>query len=517
MKRLNNIIKVLPVFLLLLLSPACNDSFLEITPAGRISSDNFPKNDAEAFSAIIGVYNLMQWNYGRDWNSAYFAKNLPADDCNAGSSASDQLPYQNLDDFKNETDNPVTTAIWEGFYKTINLCNTIIERVEPKNEFTKQIVAEAKVLRAFNYFELVVMFGDVPFFFVNPATAAEFHKPRTPKATIYSELETDLIAAIADLPLKSQLSAAEKFRVSKGTAQSILGKIYLYQGKWALAHGVLSQVISSQEYGLEPNFGDVWLKKGALGTESVLEVLYTSGEGYTWGNFSWGGGSESNIHVQLMGPRDNLFGNVSAVGLINGWGFNLPTAKIGAAFTAMGDNGPRYKGTVMKDTEFIAAGGQILGNEDNWHDYEGYLRIKYATRADETNTSPGVTPELNYGINWRLIRYADVLLMAAEAYNEDNKPGQGVLEINKVRNRAELAALPLDINQTALREAIMKERQLELAFEGSRYWDLIRWGKAEQELSTLGFKAPKHNLFPIPANEIRANNAISTADQNPGH
>lgn len=511
------IFKILPVLVLLLLNPACSDTFLEIEPAGRISSENFPQNDDEAFSAIIGVYNFMQWNYGRDWNSAYFAKNLPGDDCNAGSSESDQLPYQNLDDFKNEADNPVTTAIWEGFYKTINLCNTIVARVEPANNFTRQIVAEAKALRAFNYFELIVLFGDVPFFLENPSQDADFHKPRTPKATIYAEIIKELTDAIPDLPVKSQLADAEKFRVSKGTAQAILGKIYLYQGEWAKAHAVLSEVISSEEYGLEPNFGDVWLKKGALGVESVLEVLYTSGEGYTWGNFAWGGGSESNIHVQLMGPRDNLFGNVASVGLINGWGFNLPTAKIGQAFEAMGDNGPRYQGTIMKDTEFIAEGGQILGTEDNWHDYEGYLRIKYATRSDETNTSDGVTPELNYGINWRLIRYADVLLMAAEAYNEDNKPGLGVIEINKVRERAELDPLPLDINQTDLREAIISERQLELAFEGSRYWDLVRWGKAAQELGSFGFTANKHELFPIPTTEILSNNAIDEEDQNPGH
>jgi starch-binding outer membrane protein, SusD/RagB family len=524
MKRYN-IFKLLPVFVLLLL-PACSDEFLEVEPAGRLSSDVYPMTDNEAFATVIGAYNLMQWNYGRDWSSAWFAKNLPGDDCNAGSSASDQLPYQNLDDFKNEADNTVVTAIWEGFYKTINQCNTVIARVEPTNAFRTQIVAEAKAIRAWNYFELVVLFGDVPFFTENPTSVDDYHKPRTPKATIYTQIETDLQEAIADLPLKSALSTDHKFRVSKGTAQSILGKVFLYQQKWPEAHGVLSQVIDTEgaQYDLEGNFGDVWRRAGALGVESVFEVLYTDQEGYDWNNFGWSPAShESNIHVQLMGPRAPFFTNLDAIGIIPGWGFNLPTEAIGDAFDEMGDDGARYQSTIMSEAEFIAAGGSIVADEDDdgnpvpAHDYEGYLRLKYATHATETNTSKGVIAELNYDINWRLIRYADVLLMAAEAYNEDNSPELGVVEINKVRARAGLELLPLAISQTDLREAIMNERELELAFEASRFWDLVRWGKANEVLSSLGFVANKHELFPIPQTEILSNNAILQEDQNPGH
>lgn len=522
-------IKYISSFILLLgllMMPACSDEFLEVESAGRLSSDSFPQNDAEAFSAIVGAYNLMQWNYGRDWNSVWVAKNLPGDDVNAGSSSSDQPPFQNLDDFVNEADNPVTTAIWEGFYKTINLCNTILERIEPGNSTRDGVLAEAKVIRAWNYFELIVLFGDVPFYTTNPVDVEDFHTPRVAKETIYAQIEADLKDAIADLPLKSELLPEFKFRVSKGTAQAILGKVYLYQKKWAEAHGVLSDLIATEgdEYDLEPDYRNVWRRQGELGIESVFEVMYSDKEGYDWGNFPWSPGShESNIHVQLMGPRSPFFSNLEAIGIIPGWGFNLPTQKIGDAFGAMGDDGPRYQASLMSEEEFIAAGGSIVADTDEngnpipAHDYEGYLRLKYATHASETNTSEGVIPELNYTINWRLIRYADVLLMAAEAYNEDSKPDLGLIELNKVRVRAELDPLPSGISQADLREAVVKERQLELAFEGSRFWDLVRWGRAATELAGTGFTANKHELFPIPQSEIASNNAISDEDQNPGH
>jgi hypothetical protein len=222
-----------------------------------------------------------------------------------------------------------------------------------------------------------------------------------------------------------------------------------------------------------------------------------------------------------MGPRDNLFKNVDKVGLRNGWGFNLPTKKIGDAFVAAGDNGARYQASLISESEFVAAGGEMIFPEGypttKVHDYEGYMRMKYATRTSETNTSGSVTPELNYGVNWRLIRWADVLLMAAEALNEDNKPGLAVVEINKVRFRAGLPLLDLGISQTDLRAAIIVERQLELAFEGSRFWDLVRWDLASQELGGFGFVKGKHEVFPIPSSEIKTNNEIGDEDQNNGY
>lgn len=188
----------------------------------------------------------------------------------------------------------------------------------------------------------------------------------------------------------------------------------------------------------------------------------------------------------------------------------MPSAEIGQAFIDAGDT-IRMASTVMSAADFEATGGVIV--DDEAHDYEGYMRVKYVTTSSETSTS-GIA-ELNYSTNWRLLRYADVLLMAAEAYHFNNNDAQALIELNKVRDRANLAEVT--VTGDALFNAIVNERQLELAFEGCRYWDLVRWELASSEMSNIGYVTGKHELFPIPINEIIANTSISPEDQNPGY
>jgi tetratricopeptide (TPR) repeat protein len=463
----------------------------------------------------VGVYDIIQYNYSHGgWASVYFIKNLPADDCNAaGGSPTDQSEYQYLDDFQITSDNAKLESIWTNFYKTINFCNTITA-VENRDNVTpgmQAMIGEAKALRAMTYFDLVVMFGDVPLFTENPTNENDFHKPRTPASEVYLQIEKDLTDAIAALPVKSQRSDADKFRVSKGFAQGLLGKVYLYQQKYQEAAGILEDLILSQEYDLEPNFSDVWAATNEFGVESLFEVSYVSNS-YDWGNFPWGGGNESNIEAQLQGPRDAVFDlSNCTLDVRNGWGFNLPTQEIGDLFIAEGET-IRYEGTLISQSDFEATGGVIV--DENGHDYEGYMRLKYVTKNSETDLN--AVAELNYTVNWRILRYADVLLMAAEAYNKLGEDGKAQDELEKVRHRAGFTE---EVTETgnALFERIVKERQLELAFEGQRYWDLVRWGKAQAELSNIGFVAGKHEVFPIPLNEIIANNQIDFEDQNSGY
>ena len=165
----------------------------------------------------------------------------------------------------------------------------------------------------------------------------------------------------------------------------------------------------------------------------------------------------------------------------------------------------------MTESELNALGGSLTGSP--W-DYEGAIRMKYATRASDTSAD-GVR-ELNYSTNWRLLRYAEVLLLAAEAYNKDGQDGNARTELNKVRNRAGLANVATTLSGNSLFEAIVNEKFLELSFEGQRFWDLVRWGKATAELSSKGYTS-KNNLFPIPIKEIDLNEALTEADQNPGY
>ncbi len=506
----NKILKLLVVITVITFT-ACDSDFLDIEPKGKLASENYPSTNAEAEMAIVGVYDLMQWNYGRPWHSAFFIKVLSGDGSNAGgSNSSDQAQLQQIDDFTHVSDNVSIDGIWEGFYKTISLANTIIE-VLPEKDFSskEQIIAEAKFLRAYNYFELITLFGDVPLILVSAKNESEYNNPRIPKEEVYAQIEGDLTDAIEILPLKSALSSGDKYRASKGTAQALLGKVHLFQEEWTEAASMFDVVISSGEYDLEENFADIWSSERKLGGESLFELLYSSGRGYDWGNFPWDGTSESNIHVQLMGPREMF--DVSAIGISNGWGFNIPTAKIGQAFIDEEDN-VRMAASLISEADLIAAGGAV--NEENIHDYEGYIRLKYVTKTSETSSTTGATPDLNYETSWKLLRYADVLLMAAEAYYRSGDEVKALTELNKVRARANLA--DIESSGSALFEDIVKERQLELAFEGQRYWDLVRWGLASEELSSLGFESGKHEVLPIPQSEINSNTEIPESDQNPG-
>ncbi len=499
--------------LVLIVSIACSEDFTEVAPVGVLESSTFFQSENNAEEALIGLYDLMQYNYAKDWSSAFFLKQLPGDAANAaGGSSTDQTQLQDIDDYVNVSiSNPSIESVWSLYYNTIALANTIINEVEAGDLSNKEFVlAEAKFMRAWCYFELTTMWGDVPLRLVNPSEISPeaFAISKSTRADIYAQVELDLAAAIAGLPDKSAVS--QNFRVSKGAAQATLGKVLVFQGKHSEAIPLFEAVISNAAHDLEPNVADVWLESTEFGIESLFELGYISTNGVDWGNIPWGGRTESNLHIQLMGPRGDGFFDLTGTGLINGWGFNLPTAKLVSAFEAAGDV-DRKAATVMTEAELEAVGGSLTG--EPW-DYEGAFRTKYATRTSQT-TSDGVA-ELNYTTNWRLLRYAEVLLLAAEAYNAEGQDGNARTELNKVRSRAGLADVPDTLAGTDLFDAIVNEKYLELAHEGQRFWDLVRWGIASTELAGTGYTS-KNDLFPIPASEIDKNDALTIDDQNPGY
>ena len=517
--------KIIYSLLLLFAIAGCKKDFLTVAPVGQLTTDNFLKNDNEVKMATMGVYNKIQQTYSNgSWTSAFFLKNLPADDTKcAGPNSGDTPEYQYLDDFNISSDNTKIAAMWTNFYGTISSCNTIITNVGAKTDATagmKAMVGEAKALRAFTYLDLVIIFGGVPLMIENPVQSADFNKPRATPVEVYAQIEKDLQDAIAVLPLKSQYAPIDRFRFSKGTAQALLGKAYLYEKKYSDAATVLGSVISSNEYSLEPNYADIWTKGHEFGVESIFEISYTSQENYGWGNFPWGGGNESNIEMQLEGPRADGDGSFdfthldpTKINISAGWGFNLPSKKIGDLLYSIPTD-KRIKGSVCSEADYFAAGGAYQTGEYPY-DYEGYLRLKYCGRPSETTDPATGQPELNYGSNYRLIRYADVLLMAAEAYNKSSNDGAAFTELKKITDRAGITAHTE--TGTALFDQIVIERAKELCFEGSRYWDLIRWDMADAQMKSIGFVKGKHELFPIPLNEILANTMMGEKAQNPGY
>ncbi|MFV8343206.1 RagB/SusD family nutrient uptake outer membrane protein [Flavobacterium sp. XS2P39] len=501
------------VMVIFLITVSCSSDFTEVTPVGVLESTTFFNSESNTEEALIGLYDLVQFNNAQAWNSAFIIKVIPGDEANAGGgNATDQKQLQEIDDYTNiSISNPSLEGVWNKEYRTIALANTIIEKVEAGSLSNKTFaIAEAKFMRAWCYFELTTMWGAVPLRLENPTTisAEAFAKPKSPRAEIYAQIEADLVVAIAGLPDKSAVK--NNFRVSKGAAQALLGKVLVFQGKTLAAIPYLKAVIDNPAHGLESDVSKVWLKDSEFGKESLFEVGFLTTKGYDASNANLAGRNESNIFIQLMGARGDGYFNLTGTGLSNGWGFNLPTAKILNAFDAAGDV-TRKKATVMSEAELNAFGGSLTGSP--W-DYEGGIRTKYAARASETSSTGNASR--NYGTNFRLFRFAEVLLLAAEAYNKEGQDDKARIELNKIRNRAGLADVSSSLTGGNLFNAIVNEKFLELAFEGQRFWDLVRWGSANAELSSKGYTA-KNNLYPIPASEIAKNKALTIADQNPGY
>lgn len=489
---------------------ACSEDFLEREIYGRLPVEDFYQTDEDAFQATIAVYDILQAsqfsNVGSGWVSPYLMKSVLSDEANAGSSSGDQPPIQELDDYNFDAQNPLVRNAWRMNYFGIYRANLVVNRVEPTNEYRERLIAEARALRGYYYFDLVSLYGDVPLVLTELTPSEYTTQERAPQERVYDQLEADLRAAIEVLPAKSELDM--NFRFSRGTAQAILGKAYLYQEQWDSAAYFFDQVIQSGEYRLENSYSQVWSKEGEFGPEAVMVVPYSSGQRYDWGNFPWGNprGVESNIHIQLMGPRIDFYRQAPEDTLAPGWGFNIPTRKVYNVFEAAGDE-VRKRETLMSVEELRAMGGDWT-NPDA-HDFEGVIRRKYGTYTPQTASEGGAVPDLNWNTAWRIIRFADVLLMAAEAHYQLGNEAQAREYLNRVRERAELDEVTAGGNE--LFEAIVRERQLELAFEGHRYQDLVRWGRAAEEIQ--GFQAGKHELLPIPDIDVRTGNLV----QNPGY
>ncbi|TCJ14240.1 RagB/SusD family nutrient uptake outer membrane protein [Flaviaesturariibacter flavus] len=472
--------------------------FLDQPVQGTLPETEFYKTDDEINQGTIAIYDMMQAHYNNNWASPYMVKTMLTDESNAGgSNDGDQPGYQQLDDYNFSANNDKVRDSWRLFYYSIYRSNKVIGRTQASNPLRRRLVAEAKALRAYNYLEVVSLWGDAPLVLEDLVPSQFTNTPRRPKAEIYAQIEKDLNEAIPDLPLKSTYPANDRFRISKGAAQAILGKALLYQKKYAAAATAFDAVISSGQYSLEPSIGKVFSQSGEFGRESLFEISYTNMRNYDWGNFPWGGAPESNIHIQLMGPRADFYTKAPSDSLLAGWGFNLPRQGMWDAFTNAGDIN-RRKATIMSKAELVAAGGNWT-NDNAW-DFQGYFQRKYGSFQTQTGNPVG---ELNYGTNWRLIRYADVLLMAAEANLNGPSAANALTYVNLVRQRPG-TALPALTSVTM--DDIMRERQLELAFEGHRFQDLVRWGRAAQVLGPLGFVAGKHELLPIPQFDVQSGN-----------
>jgi hypothetical protein len=480
------------VITVLLFNISCSDDFVEVNSTAENSEDYF--NTKEDYDkALIGAYDLLQSTYLNVLLGEIASDNTLA----GGESATDVIGIQQVDDMVHGADNQQLRDVWGWMFAGVNRANYILE-FQDKIDFTgkNEIIAQAKFLRAYYYFELVKWFGDVPLVIDKRLLFGDqFSVDRTPKTEVYAQIEKDLIFAADNLPYLQ----IETGRITKGAAQALLGKAYLYQNKFSDAATVLDDLIVNGPHELITDYDTIFETLGENNKESIFEVQYTELEGAGFGCLQC---SEGNVAVGFSGVR-----NYNGPNFSSGFSFNVPTQKIVDAFEA----GDTRKDVTILDIEAWAV--QTGATFAKGFEHTGYFNRKYIPRIRSSNAQGD--RNLTNPNNYRAIRFADVLLMAAEAYNRGNiDDTKAQIYLNRVRRRA-FGDLLHDIGTTgsSLTNDIYHERRVELAGEGHRFFDLVRTNRAAQEIN--GFTAAKHELFPIPAIEIQL--AGNRWTQNPGY
>ncbi len=473
---------------------SCNEEFLEVKPQGQINAENYFQTADHAVWATNAVYNQL-----REWDCIAFPflamTDIVSDDATKGSFPADAQRLTTFDNFTYGPSFPEEPRLaWRGYYRGIFRANTAIEGISKVNmdeNLKNRLIGESKFLRAHYYFYLVRWFGDIPLI-TRPLVESEYYtQPRAPKAEVYNLIIQDLKDAIEVLPEKSQYSAADMGRATKGAARGILSKVYLTLGDFVNAEKYALDVINSNQYALFANYGRIFLPEGENSSESVFEIQATALEE------SYSGATPYNM-IQGVRGTPNL-----------GWGFNTPSDQLIAAYEP-GD--PRRDATILYVGEVLPDGSGIV--QDN----PEMLNERYNQKAWTPN-HPGLQD--NGPSNIRILRYADVLLIAAEALNENGKPAQALVYLNQVRDRARgnrpMSVLPrlTTTDQVLLRTAIWRERRVELAMEQHRWFELVRTGQAAARLAPFGFAAGKNELFPIPQAEIDL--TAGAMVQNPGY
>jgi hypothetical protein len=500
MKKIRNTFFFILAAMLTLVS--CKKEFIEIQPEGQFLTANYYSNQDQAYAALVGVYDIMRKNSG-GFENMITMMNAGSDDQYAGGGgATDGVGIQSFSNYT-ETQFTMPASFWNDFYQGIFKSNMLLLKLPSTtmDETLKaRFAAETKAVRAMCYFNLVIMFRNVPLILEPLATGDIYNVMQSTPEVIYAQIEKDLLEAITDLP--PTIAADEYGRLTKGAAQALLGKVYLYQNKGAQAAAQLAEVngtpggTSQYGYRLLTNYSDLWVVANKMNSESIIVTAHTNAGLGGWGN--WGSGSdEGNTICVMVGPRGYSRVAAPAPDLPSGWSFNVFTQEF---YDAMKTD-PRFEATVF-DLKTLSADGKATYIEG--YQNTGYFFRKYMPTSADVSTLGG-DAVLNYKQDSYIIRLADTYLMEAEALGATGARAQALLDA--VRARVGLASVPVSM------DAIKKERRMELAGEGLRFFDLVRWGDAATKLASRGFTANKNEIFPIPNAELLG----TKIDQNPGY
>lgn len=512
------ILIILSGFMLTLTS--CESWLLEPSP-GVTKLEDFYSVGKTAIQSTNAAYVPLMWEFNSTYFPEWFIGDVVSDDAlKGGQSTGDMADVYDMENFKTNSNSTYLLDYYRAQWQGIARCNLPLKTIPAMQtdsvmtaSVQQRLIGELKFLRALYYFRLVRVFGGVPKITEPIESSSNWQQNRASVSEIYDQIISDLEAANTGLWKKSQYPVTELGRVTKGAAQAMLLKANLYIKDYAEAKRWGDSILLSNEYELLDNYADNFTLEGENGNESVFEIQYMvdptsdygNGYGFTRGTFT----------VILTRSRSSKLGG--------GWGFNKPTQNLYNEFEA-GD--PRRDATILNPTD-----SEIETPEQEIYLGSRYLNRKYAMMNPD-NSFYKLTHATRGPINNKVIRYADVLLMYAEACCELNEltPAKNALE--EVRKRARgnqtvLQAFPYGAyadNQTDLLKAIRHERRVELAMEGHRWFDLCRWGIAKETMDAYKatesaearahmatFIKGSHELFPIPSQEIDLN----PMDQNP--
>ncbi|SEO93482.1 RagB/SusD family nutrient uptake outer membrane protein [Mucilaginibacter sp. OK283] len=481
---------------------ACKKSFLDVKPKGTNLESSYYRNQTEAYNGLTAVYDVVGWQ-GGGFVTKEGAVDAGSDDHYAGGGNATDI--NDLQVFSNYTLSPSvgpSYELWKAGFSGVFRANVLIQKLPnvPMDEGLKsRYKSEATALRAYFYFDLVRLFKYVPLLTESIPADQIYNVEQATPAAVYKQIETDLKAAIADgnIPDKIDITT-DGGRLTKGAIHALLGKVYLYEQKWTEAAAEFAEVNGTtpgQEntkygYKLLANFADLWKTQNKFNSESILEVGHSSKSGGDWSCIAC---TEGNVLNIIVGPRDYKALKAGAPDYISGYSF-LPITK--NLFDAIHFD-PRNKATVA-NLDSLKANG--IADYTPGYMNTGYFLGKFAGHVADKTTGGGA-PELNYPQNLYEIRLADTYLMEAEALIRGaGNTARATALMTAVHTRAYNDGVTHGLAATF--ENLKRERRLELAGEGHRWFDLVRWGDAATVLGSRGFTAGKNEILPIPLNDL---------------
>jgi hypothetical protein len=497
--------KIPPVTLLLgallITSTGC-EKFLDQPVLGQYEASQFFTSDTNAILAVNAAYVPLSFRDASS-NTLWVLGDVASDDAVKGSNPGDQADFENIDVFNITPINSAVEAQWRRDYDGIFKCNVVLDGLPTSNTSVsatvrQQVVGQAQFLRAYYYFQLATIYGNVPLR-LKVETPAELQSPALPQAQIYAQVEADCQAAMAALP--ATWTGTDVGRATKGAAMALLAKTYLYEQKWQLAAQTAQAVEALGTYSLLPVFANNFRAATKNNAEAIFSVQHTSGLSPNQG---------TNLN-QWFAPRPQ-----------NGYGFFLPTQSLVNNFerTSAGVVDPRLDYSVGR------AGQSFFGVpfDATWSS-TGYVSKKHLQPLTEIPT----TTKGDGNLNFQAIRYAEVLLIDAEASNEASNSANALKALNQVRKRARESYLydtslpssgtvPTGLlpdltltDQSQLRDAIRRERRAEMALEFQRFFDIVRYGQtyAQQALADRpNFNYSRNRFYPIPQSERDTNKGL---------